>query len=111
MDRPQALESLRRIQAQKALWELMKVLKPGEELKWGAKNYGDLVGLVACELALEFEAVTGHPVLELLDAAGACTTEIEAPGPSTLVEVPTIETSPPQPMSAPQPESDALPLT
>lgn len=56
----------------------MEIIEPGESLKWGAKNYKDLVAYAAIHLALEYQEVTGYPIIELLQEERA----IDDPTPS-----------------------------
>jgi hypothetical protein len=66
----------------------------------GAKKTPELVGQAACELALEYEALTGYPIIEMLDAAGATTV--------ASLEMPA---KPVEPKEKTTTEDDALPLT
>lgn len=110
MDRTTAVNRHYSSSLNRKLQELMEIIAPGEQLVWGAKKHEDLVGLVACQLALEYEALTGFPIIEMLNESGATTApQIEMPA------KPAAEVSggqqPPQPIIAAQPADDALPLT
>lgn len=102
MDRDTAKERFYSQALQRKVLELMEIFEPGESLKWGAKTPGDLIGYAACHLALEYERVTGHPVIELLNEAGACTNaDLEMPAKPAAV----------QPIAAAPAADDALPLS
>lgn len=61
------MEKQREVQLSKVLNEMFDVLLPGGKLTdWGPKKHADLVAYGACHLALEYQALTGHPVIELL---------------------------------------------
>lgn len=44
----------------------MDVLDPGNSMKWGAKKRAELTCYAAIHLAIEYQTVTGYPVVELL---------------------------------------------
>jgi hypothetical protein len=110
MDRTTAVNRYYSNNLNRALQAVMEIMAPGEQLAWGAKNHSDLVGLVACQLAVEYEALTGLPIIEMLNESGATTApQIEMPA-KPAAEVIAAQ-QPSQPIIAAQPEEDALPLT
>lgn len=66
MDRTTALENYRKHALQERLLEVMEVFQPGCMLEYGQKKHEDLVALTACYLATEYQALTGHPIVEML---------------------------------------------
>lgn len=109
MDRTTAVNTYYAQRLNLALLGVMEVMQPGKMLEWGAKKHPDLVGLVACQLAVEYEALTGLPIVEMLNDAGATTVPaIELPARPAAEVV--AEVSAVVPMSTPSTDNDALPL-
>lgn len=110
MDRTTAVNRHYANSLRRKLLELMEVIRPGESTEWGAKKHADLIGLAACQLALEYEALTGYPIVEMMNDAGATTAPaIEMP-PKPLDVAATTETSSVVPIPAATTDDEVLPL-
>lgn len=67
MDRQKSLEKLREYELNSLLRELMEIFEPGEKLKWGSKKHADLIAYAAIHLAVEFQALTGQPLMDMIN--------------------------------------------
>lgn len=66
LTREEAMERHHRFSTQEILNNLFEVLQPGSSLVYGALNYQEQVAEAACLLHLEFQAVSGIPLVQML---------------------------------------------
>jgi hypothetical protein len=92
MDRLEAMKRHRENSLRPKLLEVMDILAPGEQLRWGAKKHDDLVGFSAIMLAEEYTALTGMAVVELLQGDRAI--DDDRPQKSDVVSTPIEEALP-----------------
>lgn len=65
-NRKETIERYYNNSLQRKLLELMEILEPGGKIKWGAKKREQLVCYAAIYLAIEYQVLTGYPIVELL---------------------------------------------